>query len=269
MAALSVESAITRFTPHSIAAAITFSAPRMLASGMRAGISCIVRGRERIEVLHGIDLDIPEMRLCLVAAAEHPVAPGAPMERPDGVGGLSARDRVWDGPLDPSDTESEPAGAARYQWDKPTGSLGRRFLQPTSHLARPITSHQNGVMRQRITLTRPALLLVALLLLLTAGLGPVAADDAVPVPLAKATGPADPKIYGIEISDDDRAHWAFRPIAAVVPPVPERQADWIKNPIDAFIHAHPRAVLQKQPRKRNAVVGCSGGRGFRRRDAVS
>lgn len=90
-------------------------------------------------------------------------------------------------------------------------------------------------MRRNVFLTRATLLLAAIVSLLTAGLVPVTADDAVPVPLAKAKGPADPKIYGIEISDDDRAHWAFRPIAAVVPPIPERQADWIKNPIDAFI----------------------------------
>jgi hypothetical protein len=53
-------------------------------------------------------------------------------------------------------------------------------------------------------------------------------------PLAAAE-PADPAIYGIELSKDDLEHWSFRPIAAVAPPLVERQAEWVRNPIDAFV----------------------------------
>jgi hypothetical protein len=59
-----------------------------------------------------------------------------------------------------------------------------------------------------------------------------AAEPAAPPDAAQ---PADPAIYGIELTDDDRAHWAFRPIAHVTPPVPDRQAEWVRNPIDAFV----------------------------------
>src|SRR5262249_40927745 len=45
----------------------------------------------------------------------------------------------------------------------------------------------------------------------------------------------DPAIYGIELTDEDRGHWAFRPIARATPPAPGRQAEWVRNPIDAFI----------------------------------
>ncbi len=84
---------------------------------------------------------------------------------------------------------------------------------------------------------RAALLPAALLSLLAAALAPVSADDAVPVPIVNVAGPADPNIYGVEISDDDRNHWAFRPIAPVTPPTPDRNAEWIRNPIDAFVLA--------------------------------
>lgn len=53
-------------------------------------------------------------------------------------------------------------------------------------------------------------------------------------PLA-ADEPADPAIYGIELSKDDFAHWSFPPIVAVAPPVVERHFEWIRNPIDAFV----------------------------------
>jgi hypothetical protein len=58
-----------------------------------------------------------------------------------------------------------------------------------------------------------------------------AADDAAP----QTPQAADPAIYGIQLSDDDLKHWSFRPIPTVTPPVPERDADWVCNPIDAFV----------------------------------
>ncbi|MBI3863480.1 MAG: DUF1549 domain-containing protein [Planctomycetia bacterium] len=82
-----------------------------------------------------------------------------------------------------------------------------------------------------------ALLAIALLALLISTTAPVAADDAQPVPIPKAKGPADPAVYGIELSDDDRSHWAFRPIVPVVPPAPEKNAEWVRNPIDGFVLA--------------------------------
>lgn len=47
--------------------------------------------------------------------------------------------------------------------------------------------------------------------------------------------PPDPDVYGIRPTDDDRNHWAFRPVRPVHPPTLGRQADWVRNPIDAFI----------------------------------
>src|SRR5438067_1997082 len=58
--------------------------------------------------------------------------------------------------------------------------------------------------------------------------------DEVPAP-PKTTNPADPAIYGIEPSDDDLAHWAFRPVTSPAPPAPESAATWVKNPIDSFV----------------------------------
>ena len=47
--------------------------------------------------------------------------------------------------------------------------------------------------------------------------------------------PADPAIYGIELTTDDFAHWAFRAIAPVNPPILDRGAEWVRDPIDAFV----------------------------------
>jgi hypothetical protein len=47
--------------------------------------------------------------------------------------------------------------------------------------------------------------------------------------------PPDPDVYGIRPTDDDRNHWAFRPVSPVLPPTLGRQADWVRNPIDSFI----------------------------------
>jgi len=47
--------------------------------------------------------------------------------------------------------------------------------------------------------------------------------------------PADPAVYDIERTNDDFGHWAFQAVAPVVPPVPARNAGWIRNPIDAFV----------------------------------
>jgi hypothetical protein len=65
---------------------------------------------------------------------------------------------------------------------------------------------------------------------------PIVIALAVPAWLAAAEPAApDPDVYGIRPTDDDRRHWAFQPVAAVRPPMLERQADWSRNPIDAFI----------------------------------
>jgi hypothetical protein len=45
----------------------------------------------------------------------------------------------------------------------------------------------------------------------------------------------DPDVYGIRPTDDDRRHWAFQPVGTVTPPALDRQADWVRNPVDAFI----------------------------------
>jgi len=55
-----------------------------------------------------------------------------------------------------------------------------------------------------------------------------------PAPAAKLE-PADPAIYGIDLSKEDFSHWAFRPIVRPAPPIPAQGANWIKNPIDAFV----------------------------------
>ena len=88
--------------------------------------------------------------------------------------------------------------------------------------------------RSQIRHLLPALLLV--LALLSVGLSDlalVAADDAASP--AKPPDPADPSTYGIELSNDDLEHWSFRPIATLAPPVPHSDAEWARNPIDAFV----------------------------------
>src|SRR5579864_5789836 len=77
----------------------------------------------------------------------------------------------------------------------------------------------------------PALLLAGLSLcfsLITPGV-PLPAGEPSPA------GPADPAVYDIERTSDDLRHWAFQPIAPAVPPVPDRDAGWVRNPIDAFV----------------------------------
>jgi hypothetical protein len=64
-------------------------------------------------------------------------------------------------------------------------------------------------------------------------LASVAADDAAPP--GNPPEAADPALYGIELSDGDREHWSFRPLATVAPPIPERNAEWVGSPIDAFV----------------------------------
>ena len=50
-----------------------------------------------------------------------------------------------------------------------------------------------------------------------------------------ASAPVDPAIYGVELTPDDYGHWAFRPIVRYDVPVSGRGAEWIQNPIDAFV----------------------------------
>ena len=52
---------------------------------------------------------------------------------------------------------------------------------------------------------------------------------------------------GLVITDSDRQHWAFRPVAA--PPLPTvAKADWVRTPIDAFVLAKLEAAgLQPNP----------------------
>jgi hypothetical protein len=61
--------------------------------------------------------------------------------------------------------------------------------------------------------------------------------------------PADPAIYGIELTTDDFAHWAFRAIAPVKPPVVDRDAEWTRNPIDAFVleKLHAKGLAPSPP----------------------
>lgn len=47
--------------------------------------------------------------------------------------------------------------------------------------------------------------------------------------------PADPKIYGLDLTNDDYNHWSFKPISRVSPPAPQKQGEWVRNPLDAFI----------------------------------
>lgn len=60
---------------------------------------------------------------------------------------------------------------------------------------------------------------------------------------------------GLVISDSDRQHWAYRPVAA--PPIPNvAKADWVRNPIDAFVLAKLDAAgLQpNQPADRRTLI---------------
>src|SRR2546421_12173518 len=45
---------------------------------------------------------------------------------------------------------------------------------------------------------------------------------------------------GFEITDADRAWWAFQPIQRPAPP-PVKQKSWVANPIDAFVLAELEA----------------------------
>ncbi|MBI5761763.1 MAG: DUF1553 domain-containing protein [Planctomycetales bacterium] len=72
---------------------------------------------------------------------------------------------------------------------------------------------------------------VAVATLLACRLG--AADANAPADATPA--PPDPDVYAIRQTDDDRNHWAFRPVPPVQPPTLGRQADWVRNPIDSFI----------------------------------
>ena len=86
---------------------------------------------------------------------------------------------------------------------------------------------------QRFEFLRVLLLAVAWLAVALSGLAPVAAEDSASP--AKPPDPADPSIYGIDLSNDDLEHWSFRPLAAVAPPVPQRDGEWVCNPVDAFV----------------------------------
>src|SRR5262245_52464565 len=48
-----------------------------------------------------------------------------------------------------------------------------------------------------------------------------------------APGPADPAVFGIELSSSDYEHWSFRPISRPAVPMPVANAEWVANPIDA------------------------------------
>ncbi|HTI49305.1 MAG TPA: DUF1549 and DUF1553 domain-containing protein [Planctomycetaceae bacterium] len=55
-------------------------------------------------------------------------------------------------------------------------------------------------------------------------------------------------MYGLAVTDDDRGHWAFRPTERPPVPAPQRMADWIRNPIDAFVLAKLQATgLEPSP----------------------
>ncbi len=77
------------------------------------------------------------------------------------------------------------------------------------------------------------LILLGLVVPRVPAVSPLAAAE--PAANSDAVKPADPALYGIELTDDDREHWAFRPITRVTPPVPDRQAEWVRNPVDAFV----------------------------------
>ncbi|GAC1470324.1 MAG: hypothetical protein NVSMB9_15310 [Isosphaeraceae bacterium] len=57
-----------------------------------------------------------------------------------------------------------------------------------------------------------------------------------PWPGDEVVAPSSIRKAGYQITDKDRAHWAFRPVRR--PPVPESLGQsWVKNPIDAFLLA--------------------------------
>jgi hypothetical protein len=70
-----------------------------------------------------------------------------------------------------------------------------------------------------------------------------AADEAPPA------RPADPAVYDIERTNDDFGHWAFQSLVPVVPAVPDRDAGWIRNPIDAFVlqKLHDKGLVPSPP----------------------
>jgi hypothetical protein len=72
---------------------------------------------------------------------------------------------------------------------------------------------------------------IAVALLLACRVG---AEDAKTTTNGKLA-PPDPDVYAIRPTDDDRNHWAFRPVPTIRPPLLGRQADWVRNPVDAFI----------------------------------
>jgi hypothetical protein len=77
----------------------------------------------------------------------------------------------------------------------------------------------------------------------------VNAEGEKPASPPAADQPADSAVYGIELSADDREHWAFRPIQSVSPPRPAKQAEWIGNPIDAFVlqKLHEKGLAPSAP----------------------
>ena len=88
-------------------------------------------------------------------------------------------------------------------------------------------------MTNKIRNPKVLLLAIAWLAVVLSGLAPVAAEDSASP--AKPPDPADPSIYGIELSHDDLEHWSFRPLATVAPPIPQSDDEWVCNPIDAFV----------------------------------
>ena len=106
-----------------------------------------------------------------------------------------------------------------------------RFLHPSGRDGRG-GRFQFQIASSRVTIL--SLLLIAALLSGALSISaPATADDA--TPSTGLTEPADPSIYGIDVTDEDRNHWSFHPITEVVPPVPQHDAGWIRNPIDAFV----------------------------------
>ena len=59
-------------------------------------------------------------------------------------------------------------------------------------------------------------------------------------PQSSAEQAPEPKKLEMRVTERDRQHWAFRPLAQVEPPEP-RKSGWAKNPIDRFILARLEA----------------------------